>query len=452
MPESKHIVERPIGSLKPYRQNARIHSAKQIAQIAESIETFGFTNPVLVDEQNRILAGHGRVEAAKQLGWTNVPTLQIAHLSEAEKRAYILADNKLAENAGWDADLLRIELGALAELDLDFDLTVTGFEAPEIDVILGSADEYDGAEDPPLDEPPAKAISQPGDRWLLGKHRLLCGDATDTDAYIRLLDGAQADMVFTDPPYNLPIPGHVSGLGRICHGNFAMASGEMSREAYSAFLECVLKRTADHSVDGSLHYIFIDWRHVRELLAAAEHAYDETKALCVWTKTNAGMGSLYRSQHELIFVFKRGRSAHTNNVLLGKHGRNRSNVWSYPGANTFRAGRLEELSQHPTPKPVGLAADAILDASQRGGLVLDPFIGSGTTLLAAERTGRVAYGMEIDPRYVDVTLRRWEKATGNAACHADTDLTFHEMAQRRSRDRATAEPKMHEENTDARGP
>lgn len=428
------IDVRNVDTLVPIVSNARTHSKKQIRQIARSIEAFGFINPILIDADDRIIAGHGRLQAAQLIGMKQVPTIRIEHLSEAERRAFILADNRLAEKAGWDDEILKIELQFLTEFDLDFDVTLTGFETPEIDLLIGADDEVntvDEADEIAEQDFSAPPVSRPGDFWCLGPHQLLCGDARDPTSFTEVLDGKPAQMVFTDPPYNLRIEDNVSGLGRIRHPDFSMASGEMSPEEFTGFLTRTLRLAREHSVDGSLHYVFMDWRHLQELLAAGERVFDETKALCVWNKTNAGMGSLYRSQHELILVFKKGKAPHINNVQLGAHGRNRTNVWTYPGVNTFRDGRLEELSLHPTVKPVGLVADAILDASDRNGIVLDPFIGSGTTILAAERTGRIACGQEIDPRYVDGAIRRWETATGKTARHAETGLTLDVLAERR---------------------
>tara|TARA_R110001599_G_scaffold322654_1_gene533767 strand:+ start:255 stop:1574 length:1320 start_codon:yes stop_codon:yes gene_type:complete len=402
-----HGVEcAPIKSLKPNPRNARTHNKSQIEQIAASIQEFGFNNPVLIDENMSILAGHGRVEAAKLLGLAEVPVVRIEHLSDAQKRAYVLADNKLAEKAGWDNHLLALELGELAQLDLGFDITLTGFEMGEIDVLIeGLATEP--AEEP---APPAPSdgpsITQPGDIWQIGPHRLICGDSMDPDTYLRLLDDRKADLVFTDPPYNVPIDGHVSGLGKVQHREFAMATGEMSEVEFERFLATAFGHLASASKDGAIHFVCMDWRHMRETLNAGLSEYTELKNLCVWAKTNGGMGSLYRSQHELVFVFKSGTSPHTNNVNLGRNGRNRTNVWTYAGVNGFGTDRDAELAMHPTVKPVALVSDAILDCSDRGGVVLDAFAGSGTTLLAAERTGRIGYGIELDPAYCDVILRR----------------------------------------------
>jgi DNA modification methylase len=422
-----------VHALRPYAGNARTHSRKQIRQIAKSIERFGFNNPVLIDDDNQIIAGHGRVEAAKLLEVDQVPTARLSHLSEADKRAYILADNRLAEKAGWDREILAIELQAL--IDLDVEVELTGFETGEIDLILDEAreakDDTPGPEDAVPVYAAGPAVSRLGDLWVLGRHRLHCGDARDAAAFDVLMDGAKAEFVFTDPPYNVPIDGHVCGLGRIRHRDFAMGCGEMSEVEFTAFLETVLGHAAANSGDGSIHQVCMDWRHMFEMLAAGRKVYAELKNVCVWNKTNAGMGSFYRSQHELVFVWKNGSAPHINTFELGQHGRSRSNVWTYAGVNSLRQGRLEELSMHPTVKPVGLVADAIRDCSRHNGIVLDPFAGSGTILIATERTGRRAYALEIDPHYVDVAVRRWQHYTGKDAVLVSTGQTFEEAAENR---------------------
>jgi DNA modification methylase len=261
---------------------------------------------------------------------------------------------------------------------------------------------------------------------------LLCADAREEAAYDNLLEGAKAEFVFTDPPYNVAIDGNVCGLGRIRHREFAMGSGEMSEAEFTSFLETIFERLAEHTVDGSIHQICMDWRHMWEMLAAGRAVYSDLKNLCVWNKANAGMGSFYRSKHELIFVWKNGSTEHINNFELGQHGRNRTNVWDYAGVNSLRAGRLEELAMHPTVKPVALVADAIKDCSDRGSLVLDPFCGSGTILIAAERTGRKARSLEIDPAYIDVAVRRWQTYTGKAAILAASGETFETIEEQRA--------------------
>jgi DNA modification methylase len=432
---SLRIRSQRIDALKPNPHNARTHSKKQIGQIAASIEEFGFNNPVLIADDNMIMAGHGRVEVAKLLGLDTVPTIRIDGLTPEQIRAYVLADNQLALKAGWDPEILAIELGELTRLDLDFDVTITGFEMAEIDILVGDYAEGDDVQDPDDDVPPPElspAVTRPGDIWIIGgKHRLICGDATDPDTFTRLLDGKKAQMVFTDPPYNVPIDGHVSGLGKVKHREFAMATGEMTQAEFEAFLTTVFSNLATASQDGALHYVCIDWRHLAEIVAAGAKTYSETKNVCVWNKTNAGMGSFYRSKHELVFVFKHGRRSHINNVQLGCHGRYRTNVWDYAGANTFGASRDDDLAMHPTVKPVALVADAIMDASNRSGVVLDAFAGSGSTLVAAARTGRRGYGVELDPYYCDVIVRRLAKVVGLDALHSETESSFADMGDAR---------------------
>ncbi len=425
------VITLPVASLRPYSRNARTHSGKQIAQIAASIRTFGFNNPVLVDKDGVIIAGHGRVSAAKFLGLETVPVICLEHMSEAEKRAYILADNKLAEKAGWDSEILAIELQNLLDFDLDFDLSITGFEMPEIDVLIGELDNKPAKPDPADAVPDivGPAITRMGDIWKIGPHRLICGDALQRETYTRLLDGDLAQMVFTDPPYNVRIDGHVSGLGKAQHREFAMASGEMSMSEFTTFLRSVFGNLVEASSDGAMHFVAMDWRHMAEVLEAGRSTYSELKNLCVWSKTNGGMGSLYRSQHELFFVFKSGTAPHINNVELGKHGRYRTNVWTYAGANTFSATRDDDLAMHPTVKPVALVADAILDCSRRKCIVLDAFAGSGTTLVAAHKTGRLGYGVELDPLYCDVILRRLTKVTGFEPKNLITGRSFTETEQ-----------------------
>jgi len=400
---SKQIHYINPSTLIPWKRNARRHSAKQLLQIAKSMEEFGFTNPVLIDRHNTILAGHGRVEAAKLLNLGKVPCLYIEHLNEAQKRAYVLADNKIALNATWDEDLLAEELKALSEIDLSFDIETTGFSIAEIDSLIDGM-EPEGKDNPSDDIIPKDVAARvrPGDLWQLGSHRLICSDSLDNATIDRLMDGSKATMVFTDPPYNVKIQGHVGGKGKIRHDEFAMASGEMSQAQFTDFLRRAFENLIRHAIDGSIHFICMDWRHMREVMDAAGNIYSELKNLIVWAKDNGGMGTFYRSRHELIFACKYGHAAHINSFELGQHGRYRTNVWQYRGAN------LEELALHPTVKPVQMIADAIRDVSGRGDIVLDLFGGSGSTLIAAEKTGRKAYVCELDPHYCDIILARWE--------------------------------------------
>ena len=354
------------------------------------------------------------------------------NLTAAQKKAFSIADNKMSDESTFDYEALRAALEELA--GVEFNMELTGFDTGEIDFILDGAagtliaDPADQMSEP---DPNQGVVSQTADLWRLGPHRLLCGSALEASAYQRLLGPDRAQMIFTDPPYNVPITGHVSGLGRRRHREFVMASGEMSKAEFLAFLATAIRQLAAFSTDGSIHYLCMDWRHVQTLLEAGEGIYAEVKNICVWNKTNAGMGSLYRSQHEFVVVFKNGSAPHQNNVELGKHGRYRTNVWDYPGANSFGPTRDADLAAHPTVKPVALVADAIRDCSKRGAIILDPFAGSGTTLLAAERTGRRAAAIEVEPRYVDTAIRRWQRMTGAPALLDSNGRTFDEMAIRR---------------------
>ena len=430
----RSLEARPPSELRPYSRNARTHSRKQVRQIADSIERFGFTNPVLVSDDGEIIAGHGRVEAAKLLGLPTVPTLRLSHLSPEERRAYVLADNKLALNAGWDQDLLAIELQAL--IDLDFDVTLTGFSLAEVDFTLDAARERDPDAPPGVEDeiPPMtpSSVTRMGDVWMLGGHRLICGDARDDAVYTRLLGDERVDLVFTDPPYNVPIDGHVCGSGRIRHREFAMGVGEMSQAAFTAFLTDTLKPMAARCRDGAIAFVCMDWRHMTELLNAGAQVFSELKNLCVWNKTNGGMGAFYRSKHELVFVYKVGSAAHTNTFGLGDSGRYRTNVWDYPGISSIGPNRSEQLAMHPTVKPTAMVADAIRDCSRRGEIVLDGFGGSGTTLVAAELCGRRARLVEFDPHYCDVIIRRFERLTGKQAVLKENGVVFDDVAFERS--------------------
>jgi DNA modification methylase len=414
-------------SLTRYPHNPRKHPRDQIEAIAKSIQTFGFAAPVLIDKDNKIIAGHGRVEAANLLGLKEVPAVRLDHLGPDQARAYMLADNKLTDRSTWDDASLAVHLKELSELALDFEIEATGFELPEIDYRIQSLEEADAEET--ADEfklATGRAVSALGDVWVLGQHLLICGNALEASNYEQLLGDQKASVALTDPPYNVRIDGHVSGKGEITHREFPMAAGEMSEPDFINFLTTSFANICAYTTPGALLYSFMDWRHMAELQQAGLHSGCDLLNLCVWVKSNGGMGSLYRSRHELVFVFRNGREAHVNNVQLGRFGRNRSNVWNYPSPNAFgRAG-----SVRPTIKPVGLVADAILDASRRNDIVLDPFCGSGTTVLAAERTSRRCRGIELDPLYVDTTIERWQQMTGRKA-HTQLGETYDQIKARR---------------------
>ena len=391
--------------------------------------------PILADGNMNIVAGVGRWLAAESLGYSEVPVVRLDHLSEAQAKALRIAENRLSETSTWDDRLLAESLKELAELELDFDLEATGFEMPEIDLRIEALnadskdDEIDQKSDA-LPEPNTCAVSKRGDLWVLREHRVFNGDALEARAFQSLLQGQRAAMGFTDPPYNVRIDGHASGLGTIHHREFEIGSGEMTAAQFTSFLTTALSLLAGNSANGAILFVCMDWRHMAEVLSASKASDLQLKNICVWTKHNAGMGSLYRSGYENVLVLKSGRAPHRNNVELGKHGRNRSNVWSYPSINNFGKATDEGhlLALHPTVKPVRLVADAILDCSARGEIVLDSFLGSGTTVVAAQRTGRRCYGIEIDPLYVDTAIRRWQAYTGDYAAHAVSGKRFDEIA------------------------
>ncbi|MAK98990.1 MAG: DNA methylase N-4 [Citromicrobium sp.] len=425
--EARLRVEyRAIESLTPYAGHARKHPKGQIRKIATSQRQFGWTNPILIGPDGMVLCGHGRLEAAKLNGDSTVPVIALEHLSEADRRAYIIADNRIAEEAQWSKATLRRELSGLAELG--YDLEMTGFGSLEIDTVLSMDDE--GVDEDPVEVPDDEAapVSRIGDLWEIGEHRLLVGDARDPDAYIRLMGGEQAELIVTDPPYGCVIENNVSGSGKVKHGNFVMGAGETSLPEFaSGLLKPAFERIAENATPGAIAFVFIDWRGAPYLHAVAEGIFHETKNLIVWAKTNGGQGAFYRSAHELVYAFKVSSGRHINN--FGLSGRYRTNVWSYAGANTFRKGRMEDLADHPTVKPRKMIADAILDCSTHGGIVLDPFLGAGTTLAAAQVTGRRGRGVELDPKYADVSLRRLAKAVG---CDPTLDgMTFDEVAKDR---------------------
>jgi DNA modification methylase len=418
----------PIGELTTYSNHTRSHSKTKITKLAKLINEFGFLIPVLIDaDKKELITGHARLLAAQKLGLSEVPTITVEHLNSAQIKAFRIADNKIMEGSEWNMEALKSELLELE--DLDFDLSLTAFELPEIDmIILGDEERNDSDEVIPV--PPENPIVIAGDVFQLGKHRIACIDCRDKEAVKTLLEAKPVNLVVTDPPYNVKVNGHVLSHTK-SHTEFAMASGEMSKSEFTNFLTSVFEVFASISVDGSLHYHFIDHKHVEEMLDAGSSVYDDRLNICVWSKTNAGMGSLYRSQHEFCCLFKKGSAPHTNNVQLGKFGRHRTNVWSYPGMNTFSEDRNELLSAHPTVKNTQMIADVILDASNTGDVVFDGFLGSGTTLIAAEKTERVCYGTEIEPKFIEVIINRFQNESDESVTHVETGLTFEELKTQR---------------------
>lgn len=443
MDKDLNIEQIEIASIQPHPDNPRTHPKKQIRQIAESIKAFGYRMPVLVDQDTRLICGHARVEACKLIGMELVPALRVTDLSDAQVRALMIADNRLTEVSAWDDQLLGENLKILSDLELDFDIESIGFDYGEIDQRILAIEDIRQDEDDASDEAPdpddVAPVTQPGDLWILDEgesgHRVLCADSTDRASYRRLLGVRRAAMIFTDPPYNLP----ARAIGQVCageHGNFEMGAGEMTPEQFTGFLGGVMEQLCEASEPGSIHYLCMDWRHAPEMLAAGLDRYTNFKNLCVWVKNRPGMGTFYRSQHELVFVFKHGDARHRNHFGLGEHGRTRSNVWSFPSVRSLDAtdgdpDGAEALKLHPTIKPVRLIEEAILDCSRRNEIVLDPFLGSGSTLIACEKTNRACAGIELSPKYVDVTIARWRGWTGGEAVHEQTGKTYTELAETR---------------------
>jgi DNA modification methylase len=430
----------PAASLKPLGRATRKHPRGQVSKLAASLDRFGFVRPILIDRAQRVVAGWALVLAAQRLGLAEVPAIVITDLSEGELRTLRLALNRITEDADWDRPELMVEISEILELEPAIDLELSGFEMGEIDSLL-DGDGRDQEDEVPLAT--MAPVSGPGDLWVLDGHRVLCADSLKGESYARVLGAEKADMVFADPPYNVAIDGHASGLGKVTHADFAMASGELSPVEFEAFLKTSLGHAADRSRDGAIHFVCMDWRHMPEVLAAGKEIYSELKNLCIWAKNNAGMGSLYRSRHELVFVYKVGNGTHTNNVALGRYGRHRTNVWDYVSQNALNGTGKSKLALHPTVKPVAMIADAIRDCSNRGGVILDPFGGAGTTLIAAERTGRCARVIELEPAYVDASIERWQRLTGGIARHADSGEPF-------ARPSTTASPRRSARSADNR--
>jgi DNA modification methylase len=418
----------PIDALRPADRRVRQTAASQIAKVELSLRQFGVCAPVLIDSDGRIVHGHVVWEAARRLGLEKMPVVRIDHLTTPERRALSIALNRLGETGEWDVEALTIEFEELIELNED--IVTTGFDLAEVDALLleDDSDAPEAEEVPPL---PESQVSQPGDLWVMGEHRLLQGDARDRDVYARLVGPSEGvRLVLTDVPFNVPIRGHCTGQKH--HREFAIAHGELSREEFDAFNKDWMRLASGVLIDGGLLATFIDWRSVELILAAGRELGLDLLNVVIWAKSNAGQGSLWRSQHEMLPVFKKGSAPHVNNIELGRWGRYRSNVWTYPGASTLGSDAREGLAVHPTVKPRAMLEDALLDVTERGDAVLDCFLGSGSTLLAAEATGRVGRAIEIDGRYCDVAMARWQQMTGREAILEETGETHAEVARRRS--------------------
>jgi DNA modification methylase len=418
-----------VSELKPPKNRTRKDDPEHVARLVRSISQYGFTQPPLTRE-GRVYDGWSRVLAAKELGLDQIPVIECSHLSDAEARALALASNRIGELGEWDLDELRTEFVELIELEIDLDATAFTVEEQDI-ILLDPLDENDEDLADAVDDSPEVAVTQLGDIWELGKHRVICGSALENATYQALLKDEKVHAVLSDPPYNVEIKGNVSGLGKKVHSEFAMASGELSDEEFVAFLTNALALIASFLTAGAVVFAFMDWRSIHRLYAAGEKAGLTLINLAIWYKQSGSMGSLYRSAHELVAVFCNGKTPRVNNVELGKHGRNRCNVWEAPGANRRGSSANDMLDVHATPKPVSLCEDAILDVTAPGEIVLDAFLGSGTTLIAAEKAKRVCRGIELDPGFVDVAITRWEKLTGKEAVLAETGECFAEVARRR---------------------
>jgi DNA modification methylase len=431
----------PIGDLKPNRSNAKKHPEQQIALLVENYKQFGFTQPILIDEEGVILCGHGRFFAAQKLELAHLPAIRLSNLSPEEKRALAIADNKLAELGEWDLDLLQEELGALfdPESELSFDPDIIGFETVELDQLLQGDPDTGRADPADQTEPPDSAalpVTANGDVWECGAHKGACGSSLESGDVKKLMGEERAGIAFADGPYNVPNGGHVTRRTDV--REFAMANGEMNEDDFTAFNRIFCQNLRSYLVPGAVAYLCMDWRHRLELQTAADGAFGALRNQIIWVKTNAGLGSFYRSKYETILVYVTPGASHTNNFGLGGKGRYRTNVWTYPGFNAFGRDRDEALAMHPTVKPVALVADALKDCSKRGDIVLDPFGGSGTTMIAAERTGRRARLIEIDALYCDLIVQRWQKFTGKIARLAGTNETFEEVRIRRAKEDTTA--------------
>lgn len=441
------IKYRKILELKPYANSPRIHNRAKRQKLDKLLRRFGQIAPVIIDSEGSIVDGHLVVDLLKEIGKNEVATVEVHTNDPAEIRAIRLALNRVAQETKWDDARLKSEFQEL--LDIGFDMSFTGFDQVEIDMTFSIDEPTSGVTEdaPPAVDPEAVAVTRAGDLWVLGGNRVLCGDARDPAAMTRLFDGQSAQMVFADAPYNVKIVGNVSGLGANHHREFAMASGEMSSPQFTDFLADFLTTACTVLEDGAILFICMDWKHLPELFAATGRAGLTPMNLCVWAKTNAGMGTFYRSQHEMVLAAKKGTAPHINNFELGKKGRSRSNLWTYRGMNVPGKERDDLLKLHPTVKPVALVADTIKDVSHRGSIVLDSFLGSGTTLIAAEATGRRCFGIEFDPLYVDLIVRRWMDHTGGTAILVETGETFDQREEIAHRD-AVATAQSPAGNTD----
>ncbi len=424
--ERTSVEQISISDVKPFNKKLKNYK-KQVEQAKKGISYYKFYPPIIIDKNSNIVHGEHTYKALLELGHPEIAVIRVSHLSDTDIRKLRIFHESIALNADWNKENLSLEIQ-----DLLIDCPVIelsdqiAMDVDQINIITDLTQAEAETEDiPELED--GEAITKLGDIFKLDDHLLLCGDALETKSHSKLMKDEKADTCSTDAPYNVPINGHVGNSGKIKHREFLQASGEMTDDGFTDFLTKAHTNIAAYTKDGAIIYSCMDWRHMKHMILASEASKLTLQNLCVWKKDNGGMGSLYRSQHELVFVFKNGTAPHTNNVQLGKNGRYRTNVWDYPGVNSFGSGRMNELKYHPTVKPVKMIEDALKDCSKRGEIVLDPFGGSGSTLIAAENCGRKARLIELDPHYCDVIIKRWQNHTCKDAVHAESKLTFNQI-------------------------
>ncbi len=420
--EEVAVCDLKIDPLDPWKQNK-----EDIERAIPFIKRFsGDVLPVMIDADNNVVIGAAFVQGAKKVGVRSLRVVRQAFANPTERKLFSVAATKILNTGFWDGTALAEAMLEFEKSIEDFSHDLIAFPPGVLDKLIGGAISSEGADNVPITKS-LKPVSYIGQVWTARGHRIMCADSTDAEALAILMAGKLAAAALLDPPFGCPIKGFVSSTGK--HREFVQASGEMSEPELFEFFQRLCRAIAMILRPGALSYMFIDWRSLHLLLQAGQEVFGKLANLCVWSKDRGGMGSLYRSQHELVLVFRQPGAKHTNNVQLGKHGVNRTNVWAYPSAASSRKGREGDLlKSHPTPKVAEMIADAMLDCTFRGEIVVDTFIGSGTSLIAAERTGRLCFGMDLDPLYVDLAIRRWQAWTGEKAIDADTGRTFDDLA------------------------
>jgi DNA modification methylase len=422
----KDMENRKPTELKSGRYEFNKYSDKHVDYVVGCLEDFGFINPAVIDDNDFILTGHSRVKAAIKAKMKKIPVIRVSHLSDMEKSRYSISHNLLSRLPKLDHEKLARKTEKIHKAGGDKAIKRMGMTMQDFHALMASQTKTKAMKEGDGNDIASDVqVTKPGDLWLLGNHRLFCGDSRDQESYRILMDGEKARTVLTDPPYNLDIS--QIKVDRGSHTNFNMGSGEMTSDEFTDFLRLVIENMADNLIDGGLLYIFMDARHTPEIVQAYADMKLKMLNICIWNKEAAGMGSFYRHQHEMVHVLKKGNASHVNNIRMGKFGNSRSDVWSYPRVKkSFGSG---ELSFHPTVKPMQLIADAIIDCSYKGDIILDPFCGSGTTIIAAENTERRGFGMEISPFYCDQIIHRFERCTGQKVIHADSGKSFQALSR-----------------------